>query len=189
MAGVGRIAQGRVGCTTCPPAQRGLRCAHFTHGLVDAVIHLSKRCAGSEHIGLRSSAPSIGDLSRLHLQADFIALGLDQGQHAFLVVEIQPGHGRVSLQLSQRLGPAGLTGLGFSLETHGPRKAFVLTSELLHEAHRAHGHEIAGDTEAIRSADGQVVDAQFEDGIGLLCGRNRHVAGSRRGVVLGHQLL
>jgi len=62
----------------------------------------------------------------------------------------------------------------------------VLTRELLHDADRPHGHEVAREAELVGAVDRQVVDSRFERGSAIAARRLPFARGRGRGV-LGNQ--
>ncbi len=113
---------------------------------------------------------------------------VDQSQHRFGVVAIEPGERRSALDrcdgdilFRERL-------LRLELIALGAQAQFFRTGELLHDPDAAHGHEIARKAESIGAVDRQIVDAQAQHRIRALAGRYGHFTRCLGAVILGSDL-
>ena len=163
---------------THPPPQLGGRDRDLALRLGQRIAQLLDRSARREDFGLRALAAAVQRLGSLDLEFCLGNLRLQQLTNRFQVRAVEPGSRRVPLQVrdSGLARDLGQIDLAFGAARAGT--AFIGPGQLLHEADRAHRHEVAGDAVAIRAVDRQVVEAELEHRVGQLARGRSHLASS-----------
>src|SRR3569623_2051705 len=146
------------------PAREGeLRHTHALRRLARAVFEFGEGTACRDEICLATAPTLISRSGRIDRQACLDDLLGDEPHHGLGIVAIKPGDRGIAIDLDQSRFSFGNCAFDIMFTASASQFAFFCTREFLTDTDAAHGHEIARETVAVPTIDGQGVDTELED--------------------------